>query len=305
MRGAFKGEGIYSGQLKKTFTIEKIPLGKDKSGGRIVVYMDRSAVYKKGGAKPYIEVLYKDELKECILAEGRDYTLKYSNNKAVNDASNPKKIPTVQIIGKGNYSGKLTEGFRITRAPISAATMTASDIIYSRKADICKPKVQITDTDGKKLKAGTDYDKKIICTYKEETEVTRGGKKVTVSANDPVNAKDIIPLYTGIIATAKGKGNYAGSEVSAVFRFVSVDISKAEVKIANQYYTGKPVTITNKDILSVTLEEASLNKDNIEIVPGSYVNNINKGTAKVTVRGTGDYGGMRIVSFKISPRPVK
>lgn len=301
----FTGKGIYSGKLTKNFTIKKIPLENEKNGGRIFVYMDRSAPYRLNGAKPDIQILYRDDAREEILVPGQDYTLKYSNNKAVNDASDPKKIPTVTITGKGNYSGTLKEYFRVTKAELSGCTITASDIIYSSKAGICKPKVQITDADGTKLKAGTDYDNKIVCAYKEDTEITRAGVKMTVSANSAVDTKDIIPLGTEVVATATGKGNYTGNSDGAVFRFVSLDITKAEVKAADKVYTGKPVTLENKDLLSVILEGRSLNTENIEIVPGSYANNINKGTAKVKIRGVGDYGGSKTISFKIKARPVE
>ena len=41
-----------------------------------------------------------------------------------------------------------------------------------------------------------------------------------------------------------------------------------------------------------------------EVVPGSYVKNINKGTAKVTFRGINGYGGTKTVSFKIGQRSI-
>ena len=301
----FTGKGIYSGKLTKNFTINRIPLEKEKNGGRVFIYMDRSAPYRLNGAKPGIEIVYKDDVKEEILINGQDYSLKYSNNKTVNDASDPKKIPTVTITGKGNYSGTLKESFRVTTADLEGCTAAASDLIYSSKAGSLKPKMQIKDADGTALKAGTDYDNKILCSYRDETEITRSGTKMTVSANTSVDGKDIIPLGTAILATATGKGNYKGSSVSAVFRLVSVDITKAEVKTADKVYTGKPVTLENKDLLSVTLDGAALNTENIEIVPGSYVNNTNKGTAKVKIRGVGDYGGSKTISFKIKPRPVE
>ena len=42
-----------------------------------------------------------------------------------------------------------------------------------------------------------------------------------------------------------------------------------------------------------------------EIVEGSYVSNINKGTAKVTLRGKGTYGGTKTVTFKIVARQLQ
>ena len=42
--------------------------------------------------------------------------------------------------------------------------------------------------------------------------------------------------------------------------------------------------------------------EDYEIV--GYEKNVNKGTAKVTIIGTGEYGGMKTVSFKIKPESV-
>lgn len=92
----------------------------------------------------------------------------------------------------------------------------------------------------------------------------------------------------------------------------SHDISKATIQINNQTYTGQPVTITdqsrfkpNKVYIKVGNEkkELILGKD-IEVVPNSYVKNVNKGTAKVTFRGINDFGGTKTVSYKIGTRSI-
>ena len=43
----------------------------------------------------------------------------------------------------------------------------------------------------------------------------------------------------------------------------------------------------------------------MEVVPGSYVKNVNKGTAKVTFRGINDFGGTKTVSFQIGKRSIE
>ena len=43
----------------------------------------------------------------------------------------------------------------------------------------------------------------------------------------------------------------------------------------------------------------------LEVVPGTYVKNVKKGTAKVTVRGKGLYGGTKTVNFKIERRNIE
>ena len=42
-----------------------------------------------------------------------------------------------------------------------------------------------------------------------------------------------------------------------------------------------------------------------EIVEGSYKNNLKKGTASVTIRGTGNYGGTKVVKFTIKSKTFK
>ena len=41
-----------------------------------------------------------------------------------------------------------------------------------------------------------------------------------------------------------------------------------------------------------------------EIVTDGYTKNINKGTAKLTVRGIGEYGGTKTASFKIKAQKM-
>ena len=45
--------------------------------------------------------------------------------------------------------------------------------------------------------------------------------------------------------------------------------------------------------------------ENADFVAVSYVKNVNKGTAKVTFKGVGSYGGEKTVTFKIIQRNVE
>ncbi len=278
----FTGKGIYSGSRKKKFSINAIPLNTEDFS----IDFDDSVPYTKGGAKPAPEIEYNGE----TLVSGKDYSLKYKNNTAVNDGSDENKVPYVVITGKGNYSGSLTEYFTIDPADISEATMTATDILYKNKPNNCKPKIKIYDTNGALLTAGRDYERNIRYEY-------ANGKEVT--------SDDYIPAGTEITAIATGKGYYAESEVSTEFRCVQYDISKIKkATILNKVYTGEEIELTSSDFISVLYgsgsDERSLEYgSDYEIVPGSYVDNIKTGTAKVTIRGINSFGGTRTVSFKI------
>ena len=154
-----------------------------------------------------------------------------------------------------------------------------------------------TDTDGKKLKAGTDYDKAYV-----SEEVDEYGNVIRV-----LGAKDVVQANSFVRVTVTGKGKYTSESISATYRILpsGMDISKMTFKIANKEYTGRPVTITAEDITSIKLgkkvQDLQYGRD--YIITG-YTNNVKKGTATVTFQGFGSYGGTKSVKFKIGQRSI-
>lgn len=135
------------------------------------------------------------------------------------------------------------------------------------------------------------------------TEETSETTEVISSENSEIENSETISEVgssedTVIKVTVSGTGNYTG-EISAVYRIVKASIAKAKVTVAKQYYTGKSVE-PGKDQLTVKVGSAVLNKTDYEIV--GYSNNVAKGTATVTLRGTGNYGGEITVKFKIEQK---
>ena len=137
-----------------------------------------------------------------------------------------------------------------------------------------------------------------------------------------LTAKDCPPAGSVIIACVTGNGAYSADTIYATYRILksTQNISKATIKLAPQAYTGLPVKITDSsqfvrtsDGMGRITAYVKINKQTVfldfnkdfEVVPGSYVSNIKKGTAKVTFRGIGDYGGFRTVSFKITARAAR
>ena len=303
----FKGINGYTGTLKKNYSITAYDFTDAAGKVRVAAIADQT--YTKGGAMPKPLVTYTDEHGTVILVEGKDYTLKYINNKAVASKS-ASKAPSVTITGKGGFKGSLIAKFDIKGSDISTVTMTASDVVYQKKANICKPSIVLYDADGKKLAAGTDYSKTVIYTYAKDVEVTQVVNKQTIYITrlqgEEVDKKDIIPVGAEITATVTGMKNYAGdgttpSTQSATFRFVAGNIAKATVKVAAQTYTGKAIEPT-KDDITVKTGNVTLEKTDYEIV--GYSNNVKKGTAKVTIRGIGNYGGEKTVTFKINSKSM-
>lgn len=65
--------------------------------------------------------------------------------------------------------------------------------------------------------------------------------------------------------------------------------------IPAQTYTGREIRSDQE--IQVKLNGQILSGDNYEIT--GYENNINKGTATVTIKGRNDCGGLKTVRFKI------
>ncbi|WP_022777940.1 GH25 family lysozyme [Butyrivibrio sp. AE3009] len=289
----FTGIGAFSGTVKKTFSIEPAVLiaGKEPDPEDVDTYY-----FTKGGVKPEVKIAFKKDGVLYDLVQGKDYTLKYAGNTTV---TKPGKNASVTITGKGNYKGTIRREFKISPENLGALDVYAADVTDKDKAGNFKTSMTITDLSGHKLAAGTDFDKTIIYTYAEDRKI--GGQQK--HDGDPVLNADIIPEGTRLRASVYGKGNFEGIG-SAEFRVVTTSIAKAKVKIADQCYTGRPVEITKSDITSVMVGKNLVLPENYRIVPGSYVANVGKGTAKVTLEGIGNYGGRVVATFKITAKNV-
>ena len=280
----FTGKGRYKGTLKKKY---KIMPNTDKRNFTIrwknVISENDTLViaYQKGGAVPDFVLL--DQYKN-ILKNKTDYTVKLKDNKAPGNM-------TCEITGKGNYKG-YTETVPITvkNGDISQCTLSVPDKVYSAKANAWKSKVTVKDVNGKTLAAGKDYEKDVTYSYTGEQSPEAG---------------------TIIEVTVKGMGFYANedSSLTGSYRIIDQDknISKLQIVIDNQEYTGKEVTLSKEDIHVYATKADKKAKKELpnaescyEIV--EYKNNIKAGTAKVTLHGINDYGGTKTCSFKIQKK---
>ena len=229
------------------------------------------------------------EVDGVTLVEGKDYKVKYANNRAVT-TDKTTKMPTATITGIGSFKGSVKETFKIDVADLGATTVTAADAVYQNKKGKYEVNPVVTDSQGTKLAKGKDY----VCEY----------YKVTVSGNELLDkTKDIVEAGTTIVVKVLPKSeNYVGSN-SATYEVQTYSITKAKVKVDAQVYTGSEITITKDDISSIKVGKTSLvYGEDYVIVEDSYKNNVDKGTASVTLEGKGNYGGTKTVTFKITSR---
>lgn len=301
----FVGKGAYSGTLKKTYKISAYDLMADMNK-KVEIQTLEAYPYMKGGSAPKPVVKFNGKK----LTEGTDYTLSYKNHKAAGS------VATVTVKGKGNFKGSAVKTYKVDVRDISKEvpgisgsqiTVSATDKVFQPKANVYKTKVQVLDMNGKALAAGTDYDKNVTYSYAEYITVGSTNPNATPAdksrkVGDPILATDIIPAGALIQVTVNAKGsNYQGT-ATGTYRFVQADLAKAKVVVPQQTYTGKAIEPKASDI-TVTLSGMVVSPDNFTVV--GYSNNINKGTAKLTIRGTGkNFGGTKTVTFKIKGKSL-
>ena len=300
----------WTGTVKKTFKIKAYNVSTDENNCIVVTdtkgnSYPQDVKYQKSGAKPSVSVNYTSPKgKVYTLTEGKDYKVSYTNNKKLTEGTDEKKVPKIILTGKGNFTGKRQkETFKVVVSDISQLSITASDVVYQNKAGKFTTSVVVKDTDGKALKAGTDYEKTLKYYYDENVEKS-GNEQHT--AGEEVATTEIVPKGTKLRVEVTGKGNYAGkgekaAVISGKYRVVEASLAKASVKVNKQYYTGKPVC-PDKSQIVIKLNGKVISAKDYEIV--SYENNVNKGNAKVTIEGTGKYGGRKTVTYTIANKPM-
>ena len=198
------------------------------------------------------------------LVMNTDYTVSYKNNTKVGNTAK------VVIKGKGNYSGSVTKMFSIEQQSLRAENIK----IYVSDAQTGKnPAVTVYDANGKKLTANSDY----------RTEIDKKEHKVTIT-----------PGKNGLYKDSVDK-DYR--ELPKKQLVTSVTLKKTQPK--SFAYTGEEIKL-EQDWLTVKAGKTELKKNEFEII--GYVNNIQKGTATVIIKGCGEYGGIKMYNYKITAK---
>ncbi|MCR4739732.1 MAG: InlB B-repeat-containing protein [Lachnospiraceae bacterium] len=300
------GVNKYTGTVNKTFKITPYDIDPKKETSNLFTVTleddddDASTpvkvAYTKGKTMPEPIVKFGAE----TLTKGRDYAVAYVNNTKIADASDIK-APTVKVTGKGNFKGiDQSCTFSIVSVDIGScgAVMTIPDKVAVNGEGNWISMPVITDVNGNKLAAGTDYcnanDKNNpIAYYKIEN-----GTETKLEKTDIVGAGDD-GEGTTIKVVVTGKGAYSGT-IEGTYRIVAKDISKVNITIKPKAYTGKKVSLSTGDF--VWKREVLTMGEDFEIVEESYANNVKKGSASVTIKGIGNYGGTKTIKYTIGAR---
>ena len=309
------GTGNYTGYSKKSY---KINPARDAV---ISVSLPEGKKYEfmSTGVTPSVSVsavLYGGERRELVC--GRDYRLSYSRNKKVGNNA------VVKVAFIGNYKGApaQNETFTIEQAELSDSTayvQTAQKLVYNEK----KPK---------------------FSAYKNTPYVTLGGILLKGSEYSVKYFRDGVELEKNSIVTPDGTGrteitvkiypkslNYKGGSEPVTGSYViekpaagMTDLGKAKVRVTDKksttsakiYYTGKEIRFDSKDDkrqgdIQISIGDRVYWSSDPEFDRNfvvEYINNIEKGTARVIItprEGNGQYCGYKTQTFSIKAAGIK
>lgn len=169
------GKGNYTGEIKTSFQIQP------KNIAETTIAAIDAKTYTGAAIKP--DVTVKDAGK--TLTVGKDYKVKYSNNKSAGTA-------TVEVTGIGNYTGSQKTTFKIQAAAIKNTTVTmAESVTYTGKA--LKPKVKVY-FGTKKLTSGKNY----TVTYKKNKAI--GKASIVIQGKGNFTGKKTVTFDIGVAA---------------------------------------------------------------------------------------------------------
>lgn len=315
-----KGKGKLSGTRSVTFKINAKPIKN------AVITYNNSLTYNGSALSPAVTVKYGN----TTLKKNTDYTVAYSNN--VNAGTG-----TITITGKGIYGGSVKKTFTIKRLGISATAVSGTgNKAYTGSAIKPVPAVKVG---GRTLKNGTDFTVSYKNNTEPGTatlSVTGKGNysgsvsktfKITARAINDVEVTVPDTVFTGVqvrpdvvvsygnyqfinnsdytlsfkdnvnIGTASvvvtGKKHLSGSR-TVTFPIEKADISGTEIAVKNATFTGSAV----KSAVDVRLGNVTLKEGTHYTL--SYKNNVNAGTAQVTVSGKGSLEGAVTKDFTIA-----
>lgn len=319
-----KGKGKLSGTKSVTFKINAKPIKN------AVITYNNSLTYNGSTLSPAVTVKYGN----ATLKKNTDYTVAYSNN--VNAGTG-----TITITGKGIYGGSVKKTFTIKKLGISATAVSGTgNKVYT--GSVIKP-VPAVKVGGRTLKNGTDftvsyknntepgtatlkvtgkgnYSGSVSKTFKitaraiNDVEVTvpdtvftgeqvrpdvvvsYGSYQFINNSDYTLSFKDNINIGTASVVVT-GKNHLSGSR-TVTFPIEKADISSTEIAVKDATFTGSAV----KSGVDVKLGNVTLKEGTHYTL--SYKNNVNAGTAQVTISGKGSLEGAVTKSFTIAKADI-
>ena len=261
------GIGNYSSSVTGTYSIAKLSLNT-----AVITLPATRFEYSRGAQEPTPVVSVGN-----FVIPSANYDVRWDNDADATNTADVTNIgtKTVYVTGKSNCDGSKSTDYNIVAKQIDASMVTLTHEVMTYTGSALDPVVVVTDK-GVALTKGTD-------TAPQEY-------KVELTNNTKVGTATV---------TVEGQGNYTGKvqktfvikeKDSGVFTIADIDAvtydGTAHQPTPNVKYSGTDLTLNTDYTLS-------------------YINNVNAGTAIVTVTGKGGYqGSTGTKTFTINPKTL-
>ena len=264
----------------------------------IISGVESEYTYTGSEIKPIPQILYPTTVGKITLSNGTDFRVKGYEKKNP-DTGNYESItvPTevgeyrVTVEGINNYTGTRMFTYKIGALKAFNATITNTTREFNRENQ--NATVVVTSVTGI-LKENVDY--KLV--YYTDSNYSQ---KTTLADLSGARSEGGAPSNAGnYYLRVEGIGNYLGSSAEAEFRITPKNIndktnSNYDIKIADildMTYTGTEIM----PIVSLTWNGVAIGNEDYSV---AYKNNTEVGVATITVTGTRNYTGARILNFNI------
>ncbi len=261
----------YGNEERITFRVhadKNAPVLKEIKEGDVVLApaSGTGLVYDGKAKEPEVTVT----VDEKVLEAGTDYEVSYSGN--VNAGENTAKVT---VTGKGDYEGVVEKTFSIAKAGQNLkADDLAVNVFSSGRIGLTGAEGSVSYTSSTPAIASVDADGTV-------TGKKAGTAKITVQAKETEN---YLPAETELTITVNR------------IRLAAGDVT---VDPAPLTYNGK------KQTPAVTVKKGSRKLAADKDYTIVYADNLNAGTAKVTVTGKGNYRGAVEKTFSIAKADQK
>lgn len=287
------GIGNYTGSVKATFTIQKLSL----TDSHVVVEPKKIAdqIYTGNQIKPDITLYYQDDDGMKREISNANYSLSYSNNKNIGQA-------TITIKGEENLMEERNEYFSIVARSLSNLTFILGGQEVKQIAENTYLATYVAEYTGRTISPSL--------TVKDgDSTVTKSGNYKTSSVN-AINAasydENNISKTPAIMVT--GVNNYVGSTVTIYYTIAPKDITSEA--------SGITITDTQKlepkedyrlpivEVRNTNLNDKLLTKDTDYTVTAGE-DSKTSGEGKIaTITGKGNYTGNREITYTIGSNLV-
>lgn len=282
------GIGNYTGSVKATFTIQKLSL----TDSHVVVEPEKIAdqIYTGNQIKPDITLYYQDDDGTKREISNANYSLSYSNNKNIGQA-------TITITGEKNLTEERDEYFSIVAKSLSNLTFILGGQEVKQIAENTYLATYVAEYTGRTISPSL--------TVKDgDATVAKSGNYKTSSVN-AINAAGYDENNTSktpaIVVT--GKGNYGGSTVTIYYTIAPKDITSEASGVT---ITDTQKLVKNGDYRLPVVNVVNTNLNNKVLTQDTdYTVSVGEdsktsGEGKIaTITGIGNYTGSRNITYTI------